>query len=145
MRRSRSTNGYGCSVKGRGGRRLVRYIVLVLALLAVTQAAKMAGALHHEVTINYRVPEGAFVVEVPNPVSPSWTFVARRVEPAGLFSRRRISKPVSKTPESAIANNRPQAITLLAHKFALLTCARLDFSKPTMTAQSSNARNRPKN
>jgi hypothetical protein len=88
---------------------------------------------------------GAFVVEVPNPVSPSWTFVARRVEPAGLFSRRRISKPVSKTPESAIANNRPQAITLLAHKFALLTCARLDFSKPTMTAQSSNARNRPKN
>ncbi|MEE2786191.1 MAG: hypothetical protein VX589_02560 [Myxococcota bacterium] len=45
-------------------RRFARYAALVLGVLAVVQAVKMAGALNHDVQVIYRAPSGPLAVEV---------------------------------------------------------------------------------
>jgi len=67
---------------------------------------------------------------VPNPVvaQPSRTFVAAS-NLSDFFSLAASSAlvPQSAKRQSESANNRPQAITLLAHKSPLLTCSRARF------------------
>ena len=70
-------------------RRLARYAALVLGLLAVIQAGKMARALHHEVILVYRVPPGPFAVEVR---TTSGEFV-RRTEFDGDYSEHTLTLP----------------------------------------------------